>query len=130
MPYRKQILKAVEELRDSNMKSSIDAIYRYVESHLPEGTECNYPLFLTNLKAMGEDGVLELTSTHCAFSPEYKKKRVSEINTRALVLQTAFPDLNCWMDFASDVQPPHLSADHIKHKQAKRRISSSAKHPW
>jgi hypothetical protein len=124
MPYRKFILKAVEELRDSHMRSSIDAIYRYVESHLPDGVECNYPLFLTDLKAMAEDGIIEATSTHCSFSPEYKKRRVSEIHARALILQAACPNLSVTMDVVSAPSAKPNSYHHIKHKQAKRRILS------
>ena len=129
MPYRKLILKAVEELRDSNMRSSQDAIYRYVESRIPNEAECNYPLFLTNLKSMAEDGILELTSTHCAFSTEYKKKRVAEMHARTLLLQTPTPNLNVWMNDVPNDTPWQRNADHIKHKEAMRRVSSSHKYP-
>ncbi|KAI2513448.1 hypothetical protein MHU86_922 [Fragilaria crotonensis] len=129
MPYRKLILKAVEELRDSNMRSSQDAIYRYVESRIPDGVECNYPLFLTNLKTMAEDGILELTPTHCSLSTEYKKKRVAEMHARTLLLQTPSPNLNAWMNDVSDEIPRQRNADHIKHKEAIRRVLSSHKSP-
>jgi linker histone H1 and H5 family len=129
MPYRKLILKAVEELRDSNMRSSQDAIYRFVESHIPNGVECNYPLFLTDLKAMAEDGILEINSTHCSFSADYKKKRVAEMHARTLLVHTPGPDLNVWMNDVSDDTPRQRNADHIKHKGAIRRVLSSHKYP-
>ena len=129
MPYRKLILKAVEELRDSNMRSSQDAIYGYVESHLQNGVECNYPLFLTDLKSMAEDGILVLTSTHCSFSTDYKKKRVADMHARTLLVHTPSPDLNVWMNDVSDDTPRQRNIDHIKHKEAIRRVSSSHRHP-
>jgi linker histone H1 and H5 family len=125
MTYRKLIIKAVEELRDLNMRSSKDAIYRYVESHIPVGMECNYPLFLTDLKALAEDGILEITPTHCSFSQSFKKKRIMEIQARALALQLASPNLNVWMDLMSDDPMPPMHSDHIKCKEAKRRVTST-----
>jgi hypothetical protein len=120
MPYRKLILKAMDELRDSHMRSSLDAIYRYVESNLPNGIECNYPLFLTNLKSLAEDGHLELTAAYCGLTPEYKKRRVSDLQRRAIMLHASLPDIDVSMD-ASSVSPPRMG-NHMKHKEAKRRV--------
>lgn len=126
MPYKKLILKAVEDLRDSHMRSSLDAIYRYVESNLPNGIECNYPLFLTDLKAMAEEGDLELTTAYCGLTPEFKKRRVSDIQKRALKLQSNFPDISVLMDVTSS--PTQRSGNHMKNKEAKRRVPG--RYPW
>jgi hypothetical protein len=122
MPYRKLILKAMDELQDSHMRSSLDAIYRYVESNLPNGIECNYPLFLTDLKSLAEDGDLELTATYCGLTPEYKKRRVSDIQRRAIMLQKYFPDIDVSMMDGSSMSTQQRAGNHIKHKEAKRRV--------
>jgi hypothetical protein len=117
MPYRKAILKAVEELRDSHLRSSIDAIYRHVESNLPDGTECNYPMFLANLKSLVEDGDLEMTPMHCSLSPEYKRRRTTEIQDMITKLQAISSRRGSF-----SAGPPSLAKpDHAKHKAARRR---------
>ena len=121
MPYRKEILKAVEALRDNHMRSSIDAIYRHVESNLPDGVECNYPLFLHNLKSMAEDGDLELTSTHVGLSQEFMKRRLSEIYARGSMLQAG---LHTNVTLLAYYTPSQRSVDHLKNKEAKRRVLS------
>ena len=82
MTYRKAILKAVDALHDTHLRSSVKEIRKHVENNLDPGQTLNFHAFLTDVKALVEEGDLELNSMQCGLSPEYKKRKVNVIRDR------------------------------------------------
>jgi hypothetical protein len=80
--YRAAIIRAIDELKDFNLRSNIDAIRRHVESGLGPDHAWNDTVFLKTLKALANDGDIEQCATvNCGLSPEFKQRRTKSINS-------------------------------------------------
>ena len=80
--YRKAILKAIEDLHDCHLRSSVDAIRKHVMSSLESDQhhQFNEVVFMKTLKSMVQVGEVEQhTFVNCALSPEYKKRRAGSL---------------------------------------------------
>jgi hypothetical protein len=80
--YRAAIIRAIDELKDFNLRSNIDAIRRHVESGLGPDHVWNDTIFLKTLKALANDGDIEQCATvNCGLSPEFKRRRTKSMNS-------------------------------------------------
>jgi hypothetical protein len=123
MAYRKAIIAAIEEMGDNHLRSSNEAIEKHVKANLPSGMAWNHVLFLTTLKAIIEDGDVDVLSNAFSLSPDYKKRRVR--NIMAKLQQSPNPPMIS-LSFADDDDSSTVRNDeHLKHKAAKRKVGQS-----
>ena len=126
MAYRKAIISAIEDMGDNHLRSSVETIEKHVKANLPSGTEWNHVLFLTTLKAIIEDGDVDVSSNHFTLSPDFKRKRVRSFMTK--LQQCPNPPMTYpSFDAGDDNNSPTLrnNDEHLKYKAAKRKVGQN-----
>lgn len=126
MAYRKAIISAIEDMGDNHLRSSVETIEKHVKANLPSGTEWNHVLFLTTLKAIIEDGDVDVSSNHFTLSPDFKRKRVRSFMTKLQQCPNPpmiYPSFDAGDDNNSPT--PRNNDEHLKYKAAKRKVGQN-----
>lgn len=121
MAYRKAIIAAIDNMGDNHLRSSIEEIEKHVKANLPSDIEWNHILFLTTLKAIMEDGAVEISSNKLSLSPDYKQRKVRSIVTK--LCQHSQPAPMALVSLRTDDESTLRNDDHLKYKAAKRKVS-------
>ena len=114
--YRKAILKAIEDLHDCHLRSSVDAIRKHVMSSLESDQHpFNEVVFMKTLKTIVQVGEVEQhTFVNCALSPEYKKRRAGSLS--AFVEQKKSEGLPVQFPFVPETVLPPTHRESAHHK--------------
>eukprot|EP00980_Cylindrotheca_fusiformis_P028120 scaffold22581_cov123-Cylindrotheca_fusiformis.AAC.17 len=126
--YRTAIIRAIDELKDFNLRSNIDAIRRHVESTLGPSHVWNDTLFLKTLKALAHEGDIEqCANVNCGLSPEFKQRRTKSM--QILIGKRSQMDMTTDMATAPEEihekSSPARKPEHAKLKIIPKRIYDS-----
>jgi hypothetical protein len=130
--YKRAILQALEESRDFQSRSNLDAIRRHTRAILEDQDvdkfKWNDIIFLRTVKSVVEDGDVELCANVLAeLSSSYKRKRADSLSQRmSIVPEPEAPVPHPSSPGETTKERPHRPSEHEKWKIIPKKIYDKA----